>query len=156
MFDFAKQQRSKLRVPFREAEWLRKRSKKRELVGLVFFAFLRVNFDPARFGPKLAGNGRLERPVAMPAALRAEGLLRLASKPDLLLAVAGREVERNKSGNACSLCDIPEAMSALDEMDGLVPPAHRLQASPSPYGPIFSQFTGYNSARQRCSHSIMR
>ena len=27
-------------------------------------------------------------------------------------------------------------------MDGLVPPARRLQASPSPYGPLFSQFTG--------------
>ena len=42
----------------------------------------------------------------MPAALGAEGLLRLASKPVLLLAVAGREVERDKSGNTCSLCDI--------------------------------------------------
>jgi len=29
-------------------------------------------------------------------------------------------------------------------MDGLVPPARRLQASPSLYGPIFSQFTGYS------------
>ena len=45
-------------------------------------------------------------PSVMPAALRAEGLLRLASKPVLLLAVAGREVERDKSGNTCSLCDI--------------------------------------------------
>src|SRR5262245_12889222 len=39
-------------------------------------------------------------------ALRAEGLLCLASKPVLLLAVAGREVERDKSGNACPLCDV--------------------------------------------------
>ena len=39
-------------------------------------------------------------------ALPAEGLLRLASKPVLLLAVAGREVEWDKSGNACSLCDV--------------------------------------------------
>ena len=42
----------------------------------------------------------------MPTALRAEGLLRLPSKHVLLLAVAGREVERDQSGNACSLCDI--------------------------------------------------
>jgi hypothetical protein len=42
----------------------------------------------------------------MPRASRAEGLLRLASKPALLLAVAGREVERDKSGNTCALCDV--------------------------------------------------
>ena len=42
----------------------------------------------------------------MPGGLRAEGLLCLASKPVLLLAVAGREVERDKLGNACSPCDI--------------------------------------------------
>src|SRR5215472_4804144 len=35
----------------------------------------------------------------------AEGLIRLASKPVLLVAIAGREVEGDKSGNACSLCD---------------------------------------------------
>ena len=40
------------------------------------------------------------------ATLGPEGLLRLASQPVLLLAVAGREVERDKSGNACSLRDV--------------------------------------------------
>ena|SRR6478672_4711404 len=42
----------------------------------------------------------------MLATLGPEGLLRLASQPVLLLAVAGREVERDKSGNACSLRDV--------------------------------------------------
>jgi hypothetical protein len=30
----------------------------------------------------------------------------LIAQPVLLVAVAGREVERDKSGNTCSLCDI--------------------------------------------------
>src|SRR5262245_5463523 len=37
---------------------------------------------------------------------RAEGLLCLASKPVALLEVAGREVEREKSRNICSPCDV--------------------------------------------------
>ena len=42
----------------------------------------------------------------MLATLGPEGLLRLASQPVLLLAVAGREVEWDNSHNVCSLCDV--------------------------------------------------
>src|SRR5262245_52639200 len=42
----------------------------------------------------------------VPSSTRAEGLLCLASKPVLLLAVAGREVEWDKSRNICSPCDV--------------------------------------------------
>jgi hypothetical protein len=45
-------------------------------------------------------------PSAMAGVLRVEGLVSLPSKPVFLIAVAGREMERDKSGNTCSFCDV--------------------------------------------------
>ena len=58
-------------------------------------------------------------PSVIPVALRAEGLLCLASKPVLLLAVAGREVEWDNSRNVCSLCDVTSlARGKMSPMSG--------------------------------------
>ncbi len=49
--------------------------------------------------PRVSSRFRRSRPIA-------EGSFRLASKPVALVAIAGREVEGDKSRNARSLCDV--------------------------------------------------
>src|SRR5262249_45285552 len=76
-----------------------------QVIGHPVLSSMRRRAQPSTFvlfhglSPRVSSRFRRSRLIA-------EGSFRLASKTVALVAVAGREVEGDKSGNARSLCDV--------------------------------------------------